>query len=231
MKLLIATRNQNKRREFESLLGEVFPEQVEFIDVANWPVELPDVIEDRDTFIGNAVKKAVEMSEQTGTCAMSEDSGLVVDALGGAPGVFSARFSGENATSARNNALLVERLRDVPEDERSARYMATICLAMIPGDPLGDFFIEAIGGEVRDGVPAEFGVLGREGDRVIALWQGRVEGQIVLDARGDGGFGYDPHFLVPEWGETMAQVSAERKNSISHRGRALRALRDSITSA
>lgn len=107
MQLLVATSNPGKRREFAMMLSDLFEEEVDFIDMASWPEPLPDVVEDRDTFLGNAVKKAVETSQNAGVCAMSEDSGLAVDALDGAPGVYSARFAGEPRDDEANNRLLI----------------------------------------------------------------------------------------------------------------------------
>lgn len=226
MQLLVATRNPGKRREFAMIMTDLFDEEVELIDMASWHEDLPEVVEDRDTFIGNAVKKAVETSQNAGACAMSEDSGLAVDALDGAPGVYSARFAGEPRDDAANNRLLIERLAALPDAPRSARYVATICLALLPGDPLGDLLIARLEARAErvDGIPQEPGVPGVVEDRVVAWWRGEMEGEIIDTPRGEGGFGYDPHFLVPEWGKTNAEVPAEQKNSASHRAKALRAM-------
>lgn len=223
MKLLIATRNQKKRREFELMLRDAFPASVEFVDVAGWPVPLPDVIEDRDTFVGNAVKKAVEMARAAGACAMSEDSGLVVDALDGAPGVYSARFAGPEASDVQNNAHLLQRLQEHPHAARTARYVATICLALLPASPLGELLLGRLpaAAPARDGLPAQQGIPSAVEEFMVVWWRGELEGRIIDTPRGEGGFGYDPHFEIAEWGETAAEVSPERKNSISHRGRAL----------
>jgi len=230
MQLLVATSNPGKRREFAMMLSDLFEEEVDFIDMASWPEPLPDVVEDRDTFLGNAVKKAVETSQNAGVCAMSEDSGLAVDALDGAPGVYSARFAGEPRDDEANNRLLIERLAALPDAPRTARYVATICLALVPGDPLGDLLIARL--EARaprvEGIPQQPGTPGLVEDRIVAWWRGEMEGEIIDEARGEGGFGYDPHFLVPEWGKTNAEVPAEQKNSVSHRATALRAMAKSL---
>ncbi|MEM1348756.1 MAG: non-canonical purine NTP pyrophosphatase [Myxococcota bacterium] len=221
--LLLATRNPGKRREYEMMLCTTLPEGWDFCDIGSWPGEIPDVVEDRATFVGNAIKKAVESARATGCAALSEDSGLVVDALGGAPGVHSARFSAPNPTGAKNNALLIERLHGVPDAERTARYVALLCLA-IPDDPCGrellDLLDHSFGG-LPAGEPAKEGCVGLVEEFAVVWFRGTVEGRIVDEARGDGGFGYDPHFLVPMWNKRMAEVPAEQKNRISHRARAL----------
>lgn len=225
MRLLIATRNAGKRREFEALLEGAFPPEVEFIDVVGWPDELPEVIEDAGTFEGNAIKKAVESAQAAGCCAMSEDSGLIVDALDGAPGVYSAHYAGPEADDAQNNARLLEALLGVPPERRQARYVSTICLAMPEDDALGQALLARLrpddAEDIAPGPPARPGALGRHQGCVVGWWRGRVEGRIIDTPRGEGGFGYDPHFLIPKWDQTMAEVPLARKNSISHRARAL----------
>jgi len=221
--LLIATRNPGKRREYEMMLSAALPEGWRFFDIGSWPEEIPDVVEDRDTFVGNAIKKAVESAQATECCALSEDSGLVVDALDGAPGVYSARFSAPNPTDARNNALLVERLQGVPDAERTARYVAIACLA-IPDTESGRELLGLLGQTFEDlpaGEPGEEGAIGRVEGLAVVWFRGTVEGRIVDEPKGEGGFGYDPHFMVPMWNKRMAEVTAEEKNSISHRAEAL----------
>jgi XTP/dITP diphosphohydrolase len=170
---------------------------------------IPEPHEDQLTFEGNALLKARYYALATGLCCLADDSGLEVDALGGAPGVLSARFAGvhgeRKVVDPANNKLLLERLRDVPPERRGARFVCAMALI----DPAA-------------------GSRGGESGRVLAEVRGVVEGRILgpdgVDhrGRGTGGFGYDPLFLIPELGLTTAELSAEQKNAISHRGRAAR---------
>ena len=196
--LVFATRNQGKLVELRQLLPDV-----DVIDIAEAARRLgrdiPDVVEDRDTFVGNAAKKAREVSEITGLPALADDSGLEVDALDGAPGVYSARYAGVggHGADAANNAKLLAALAGVPAAQRTARFRASLVLADVTG-PLGDDTITA------DGV---------------------CEG-VILDApRGTGGFGYDPLFLFPERGQTFAELGVGTKGDLSHRARAMRAIK------
>lgn len=194
--LVFATRNQGKLVELRQLLPGV---DVLSVDEAAQRLgrDIPEVEEDADTFAGNAIKKAREVSRVTGLPALADDSGLEVDALGGAPGVYSARYAGEGAGDAANNAKLLAALADVPAAARTARFHAVLALADVAG-PLGTEVITA------DGV---------------------CEG-VVLDApRGTGGFGYDPLFLLPELGQTFAELGVGPKGDLSHRARAMRAIK------
>jgi len=194
--LVFATRNKGKLVELRDLLPGV---AVLAIDEAAQRIgrAIPDVDEDADTFEGNATKKAREVSAATGLPALADDSGLEVDALGGAPGVISARYAGAAANDAANNAKLLAALAGVPPERRTARFHAVLALADVAG-PLGD--------------------------QVLAA-HGTCEG-IVLDApRGTGGFGYDPLFLMPELGQTFAELGVGTKSDLSHRARAMRAMR------
>lgn len=193
MEIFLATENPGKRFEFTTLLTEVFGDLTVY-DFSDWHEPFESAIEDGDTFEANAEKKAVHAAAKTGLISIADDSGICVDALGGAPGVYSARYAGENATNAANNKKLIEALQGVPPENRTARYVAVICMA-IPGKP-------------------------------PIFTRGECEGVIVDDPRGDGGFGYDPHFLIPDWGLTTAEVSLEKKNTISHRAIALKKLGD-----
>ncbi len=188
-KLVIASGNQGKLRELGSLL-----QPLDFEVHAQSEFAVPDVAETGTTFVENAIIKARNAAQHTGLPAVADDSGIEVDALDGAPGVYSARFSGPNATDASNNALLVEKLRLVPEPQRSARYRALIVYMQHAADPSP------------------------------IICEGTWEGRIVLEARGTGGFGYDPYFWVPSHQCTSAELSAETKNQLSHRGQALRQL-------
>jgi XTP/dITP diphosphohydrolase len=194
--LVFATRNKGKLVELRDLLPGV---AVLSIDEAAQRIgrAIPEVDEDADTFEGNATKKAREVSAATGLPALADDSGLEVDALGGAPGVISARYAGPAANDAANNAKLLAALAGVPPERRTARFHAVLALADIAG-PLGDQVLTA---------------------------HGTCEG-IVLDApRGTGGFGYDPLFLMPELGQTFAELGVGTKSDLSHRARAMRAMR------
>jgi XTP/dITP diphosphohydrolase len=158
---------------------------------------IPEVDEDADTFAGNAAKKAREVSAATGLPALADDSGLEVDALGGAPGVWSARYAGPGASDAANNAKLLAALRGVPPEGRTARFRAVLALADTAG-PLGDAVITA---------------------------DGACEGVVLEAPRGTGGFGYDPLFLVPALGQTFAELGVGTKGEMSHRARAMQAIR------
>ena len=187
--LVFATRNRGKLVELRDLLAGI---EVRAIDELG---DFPDVIEDADTFVGNAIKKAREVSAQTGLPALADDSGLEVDALAGAPGVYSARYA-SHGDDAANNAKLIAALAGIPSARRTARFRASLALADVDG-PLG-----------ADTITAD----------------GTCEG-LVLDApRGTGGFGYDPLFLVPELGRTFAELGHEAKRELSHRARAMRAI-------
>ena len=225
---LFATGNSDKHREFESLLGDFLNPMWETYDLASWPEPLEEVVEDRKTFQGNALKKAEEISLATGATALADDSGLEVDALDGRPGVYSARYAGPDATDADNNAKLIEKMRDVPESERTARYVCVIAL-VLSAEKIGRAIVERTGIRFRDvpeAKPKSEEKLARVDNRVYVWFRGTVEGRIVDQARGDGGFGYDPHFYVPRWDATMAEVPLSKKNEISHRAEALRKLQD-----
>lgn len=186
--LVFATRNRGKLVELRALLPGI---DVRSLD----DVHVPEVIEDADTFVGNASKKAREVSAATGLPALADDSGLEVDALNGAPGVYSARYAGEPHDDQKNNAKLLAALANVTN--RTARFRSVLALADVTG-PLGNEVITA------DGV---------------------CEG-VILDApRGTGGFGYDPLFYSPELGMTFAEAGVGPKNDLSHRARAMRAIK------
>jgi XTP/dITP diphosphohydrolase len=169
------------------------PLAVEVIPASAIP-ELPPVDEDGATFAENAAKKARQTARAAGLPALADDSGLQVDALAGAPGVHSARFAGPAARDAENNALLLHRLAGVPAAGRTARFVCAMAFA----DPLGPL------GEA------------------IQITEGQCPGVVLEAPRGTEGFGYDPLFLVPEEGRTFAELPAETKNRLSHRGQAMR---------
>lgn len=186
-KIVLASGNRRKIAELQQILGgfgmTVVP-QGEF--------GVPEAEETGLTFVENAILKARNAARHTGLPAIADDSGIEVDALNGAPGIYSARFSGPGATDASNNALLVAKLREVPEAQRTARYHAVLVLLRHADDP------------------------------TPLIAHGSWEGHIVLEPRGTNGFGYDPHFLVPgSGGLTAAELAPEEKHRLSHRGKAL----------
>lgn len=154
--------------------------------------EVPAAVEDGETFLDNARRKALHYAAATGLVTLADDSGLVVDCLDGAPGVHSARYAGEPHDDDANNRKLIAALTGVPPAQRTARFCCAMVLA-VPG-------------------------------RVLAETRGAVDGLIIDEPRGTNGFGYDPHFLVPDLDRTMAELPPEEKNALSHRGRALRAM-------
>jgi XTP/dITP diphosphohydrolase len=194
--LVFATRNPGKLVELRQLLPGVAVVDIDEA-AARLGRAIPEVDEDRDTFAGNAVKKAREVSAATGLPALADDSGLEVDALDGAPGVWSARYAGPGAGDAANNAKLLAALHGVPAVRRTARFHAVLALADISG-PLGDTVITA---------------------------NGACEGVVAEAPRGTGGFGYDPLFFLPELGRTFAEVDAGTRNELSHRARAMQAIK------
>ncbi len=191
VEVVLASRNRKKAAEMAELLAG---HSISVKSVAEFP-DVPSVVEDESTFAENAAKKARETALATGRWAIGEDSGLMVDALDGAPGVYSARFAGENATDEQNNEQLVclLGLTSVPKNEWTACYICSIAVA----DPNGNV-------ELRQ--------------------EASCSGRIVTDARGTNGFGYDPHFLVPEYHRTFGELDAAVKRHLSHRARAFERL-------
>lgn len=192
-KLVLASSNPGKLRELSALLDE---SRYKIIPQAD--LNVPEVAETGTTFVENAIIKARHAAQYTGLAALADDSGIVIDALNGEPGVHSARFSGSDASDESNNILLVEKLRSVPEAQRSARYQAVIVYMRNAADPSP------------------------------IICEGSWEGIMVLEAKGSGGFGYDPYFHLPDYGCTSAELSADEKNRISHRGQALRLLLEKL---
>lgn len=193
-KVLIATNNKHKVEEIETALNF---EGWEFLTLADCE-PYPEPVEDADTFEGNALIKARAAHEATGLAALADDSGLAVDALGGAPGVFSARYCGVHGDDDANNAKVLAELEGVPDEERTARFVCALA------------FVD------------------EDGTENTAF--GTIEGRIAHGLSGEGGFGYDPMFLPDEFGgaKTLAEVSQKEKNAISHRGNALRALKEKL---
>lgn len=190
MKLVIATKNRGKVVEIRSLLGLAIQKNVEVSTL----VDMPSVSEPREsgkTFAENAKIKALHYSQALKVLCVADDSGLAVEALGGMPGVYSARFAGQGASDEQNIALLLEELKGKPRPWKAA--FVCVAMAALPG-------------------------------RVVAQATAKVEGEILPEPRGQGGFGYDPVFLVSGLGKTMAELPVETKNQVSHRGVAMRAL-------
>lgn len=190
MKLLIATRNRGKAIEIRALLGVGLQRNVEVLTLP----DLPNVMEPREggkTFEENARIKALHYAKEFKILCVADDSGLSVGALGGRPGVCSARYAGPQATEEQNNVLLLEELRRFPRPWTAA--FVCVAAAALPG-------------------------------RVLAEATGRIEGEILSEPRGIEGFGYDPIFLVKGTQKTMAELTTEEKNKISHRGQAIRVL-------
>ncbi|CAN5547183.1 XTP/dITP diphosphatase [soil metagenome] len=191
-RVVLASANPKKVAELAALLAEHAPQ----LELIARPADVPEVIEDEDTFVGNARLKAVALVEATGDAALADDSGLEVDHLGGAPGVRSARYAGEGASDADNVALLLDELQRrgaMEPEQRTARFRCVILLRWPDGAEL--------------------------------IADGSVEGTIALEPRGMGGFGYDPVFLPLEgFGRSFGEMSSDEKHEISHRGRALRSL-------
>ncbi len=193
-KLVLASNNAGKLREFAQLLAPL-----DFELVPQTACNVPEVDEPHPSFIENALAKARHAARLTGLPALADDSGLVVPALGGAPGVHSARYAGEPKDDRRNNRKLLAALGDGAD--RRARYVAVLVLVRHADDPQP------------------------------LIGEGEWHGEIIAEARGSGGFGYDPHFLIPGLGLTAAELPAEEKNRRSHRGRALAQLVDKLKRA
>jgi XTP/dITP diphosphohydrolase len=193
--ILVATTNPGKVAEMKALLGG----ELQWLTLADVQ-QIDEMAEDGATFAANARKKALGYAKASGFWTMADDSGLVVDALGGAPGVKSARFSGEKLAGDertlidhRNIAKVLELLQGVPQSRRTARFICSLCLA--------------------------------SPEKVLIETEGRLEGLITNEEAGDNGFGYDPILFVPGLNKTVAQLTSEQKNAISHRGNAIRRLR------
>jgi XTP/dITP diphosphohydrolase len=190
IRLVLGSRNKKKLKEMVALLGDL---PLDLTDLTPYP-DAPEVDEIADTFVGNAALKATQLAPVLGAWVIGEDSGLCVPALDGAPGVYSARYSGTHGDDQANNDKLLREMEPLTGDRRAAYYVSTAVLA----DPTG---------------------------RVVASVEGRCHGVIVSERRGTGGFGYDPLFLVPEYGRTFGELPPEVKQQMSHRARAFEQLR------
>lgn len=190
MRLIIASNNAHKVREIKEILGGFFTD-IRTLKEAGIDI---DVVEDGDTFEANALKKAQEVLDAApdADAALSDDSGLAVDALGGAPGIYSARYAGEGHDDRANNEKLLADMAGVAQDARTCRFVSAIALV-------------------------------RRGQEPVVV-RGEAEGRLLRVPRGEGGFGYDPLFFYPPLGKSFGELSAEDKNAVSHRKRALAAL-------
>lgn len=206
LKLYLASTNPGKLREFHeaALARGIVVEAVPGIE------RLPLCVEDGETFAANARKKALHYAAWTQGLIFADDSGICVDALGGAPGVYSARYSGPGATDEMNNQKLIAELRQKAAGDGQHAFRAPI--AAPPGT----------------GFPAHYEciIALAQKERILTLTEGRVDGVIIETPRGSGGFGYDPYFFYPPFGKTFAEITAEEKFAVSHRGVAFRKLLD-----
>jgi len=192
-KLLLATNNRGKVREYRELLQGIPFEVVTPDDLG---ISL-DVEESGDSFEANAALKAIAAARRTGLLSLADDSGLEVDDLGGAPGPLSARYAGTNASDKERIVFLLSRLKDIPARERSARFRCVIAIAAPDGK--------------------------------VEFFSGVCSGILADAPRGAHGFGYDPIFFIPELGKTMAELTLEEKNKVSHRARAAQKAREYLT--
>ena len=197
MKLLVATTNRGKLAEIEAVLAGL-PVKVIALGSLN---NCPGVVEDGKSFEENALKKARTLADFSGYLTMADDSGLEVDALNGAPGIYSARYSGEDADDARNNEKLLRALAGLPQEKRGARFVCTIALCC----PISS-------------------------SRREWIFRGECEGWIAFEPRGENGFGYDPIFFYPPLGKTFGEIDRVTKGRFSHRGKALAKLRQDLPS-
>jgi XTP/dITP diphosphohydrolase len=190
-KIVLASNNAGKLREFAQMLASI---DIEVLPQAHF--NIPEAEEPHITFVENALAKARHAAKLTGLPALADDSGICVAALGGAPGVFSARFAGEPKSDERNNQKLIADLHG--KTDRRAHYVAVLVFVHHADDP----------------------------QPIIV--EGEWHGEIIDAPRGEGGFGYDPYFLVPDLNQTAAEISADEKNTRSHRGKALRLLMERL---
>jgi len=194
-RIVLASNNPGKVREFNQLLSDT---ELEVVPQSEFSI--PDIEETGLTFVENAILKARNAAQHTNLPAIADDSGLEVDALGGAPGIYSARYAGTGASDLDNLEKLLEALHDIDDEQRSARFQCVMVYMRHAQDPTPRIF------------------------------QGTWEGRILRQARGSGGFGYDPVFLVPELDRASAELPPDVKNRLSHRGQALRQLVASLHS-
>lgn len=190
-KIIVATGNEHKMQEIRQILSA---EDTEFVSLKEAGLLDINIVEDGKTFVDNAIIKARTISDITGGVVIADDSGLEVDYMNKAPGVYSARFLGEDTPYSIKNKYIIDKLEEAKGGERSARFVCAVACALPDGNNL--------------------------------TVTGTIEGQIGYEEKGENGFGYDPIFYVPEYGCTTAELSPDEKNKISHRGKALMAMRD-----
>lgn len=191
-KIVFATGNEGKMREIRSILADM---GFEILSMKEAGIEA-EIEENGTTFEENALIKAQSIAAYTDAIVLADDSGVEIDYLNKEPGIYSARYMGEDTSYHVKNQNLIERLTGVPDEKRTARFVCAIAAAL-PG-----------------------------GDSIVT--RGTIEGRIGYEERGEGGFGYDPIFFVPEYGKTTAELSAEEKNEVSHRGKALRLMKEEL---
>ncbi len=192
LRIIFATGNQGKMREIRDIMSDL---DAEILSMKEAGIEA-DIEEDGKTFEENAVIKAKAVAAFTDAIVLADDSGLEIDYLNKEPGIYSARYLGEDTSYAVKNKNLIERLAGVPDEKRTARFVCAIAAVMPDGE--------------------------------IVTTRGVIEGRIGYEEKGDNGFGYDPIFYVPEYGVTTAQLTEDEKNRISHRGRALNAMKTEL---
>ena len=190
-KIIVATGNEGKMKEIRQILGN---ENITFSSLKDEKLQDVEIIENGKTFEENAIIKARTISDLTGKMVLADDSGLEIDYLNKEPGVYSARYMGENTSYRIKNQIILDRLHGVPDIVRSARFVCVIAAAFPDG--------------------------------TIETRRATIEGRIAQEPAGENGFGYDPIFYLPDRGKTTAQLSAEEKNEISHRGKALRQIKE-----
>lgn len=189
-RLIFATGNQDKMREIREILGD---KDYEILSMKEAGIDL-DIVEDGSTFEENAMIKAKAVMEATGALTLADDSGLEIDAFGGGPGIYSARYLGTDTSYTEKNKVILEKLKDIPEEKRTARFVCAIAAAFPNGQTL--------------------------------TTRGTMEGIIGYEAKGENGFGYDPIFYLPRFEKYSAELSRDEKNSLSHRGEALRKMKE-----
>ena len=191
-KIIFATGNQDKMKEIREILADM---DVEVVSMKEAGIQA-DIVEDGSTFEENAIIKAKTICEMTGEITLADDSGLEIDYLNKEPGIYSARYMGEDTSYRIKNANLIERLNGVPDEKRTARFVCAVAAAFPDGS--------------------------------AKTVRATMEGRIGYEEKGENGFGYDPIFYLPEYGCTSAELSMEEKNKISHRGKALRAIKEEL---
>lgn len=191
-KIIFATGNQDKMREIREILCDL---DAEILSLKDAGIQA-DIVEDGTTFEENAEIKAKTISRMTGEIVLADDSGLEIDYLNKEPGIYSARYMGEDTSYRIKNKNLIDRLEGVPDEQRTARFVCAIAAAFPDG--------------------------------TVKTVRGVMEGRIGYEERGENGFGYDPIFFLPEYGMSSAEISREEKNKISHRGKALRMIKDEL---